>query len=352
MAQTEEHKNQDDNMINRDYMTEADRCLIDKYSNQMNYRLIPLIPSLGQPNVKMPMIACSDILSDIETKLCIQMMSIKPKPSTLRSNPENPWSIASNFELKSSSENHRMPIKVFSFIFSKETSSPLYLSSLINHFSNSFFYFRPAVNDSIKSDSDLRQYLIDSLTKILLDYCVKKDNLETSNRAQTIREVTGNVNDETSGHKYYEFRSTNEPILSHEEFMQDFQELKLCLAYKPNSLPFVPMLENLINILSFGGVIKELDGFLNFFESETHTALIISKDHLSNQNTDGVNSKFSKLFNERILLMSNETINGEEYKISTGQIYFIPGKLTYQLANSPPPCYQESILQTDHDDHH
>ncbi|CCH43994.1 hypothetical protein BN7_3548 [Wickerhamomyces ciferrii] len=324
------------NKINNNF-TEDDKLLIDKYRNQMNYRLIPLIPVLGQPNVKVPLITCPNIVSKIEMEWCVPIMRIKPKPSTLKAYPENPWSITSTFKLKSSSEKHRMPIKLFSFMFTREKSNTLNLNNIDDHLMNSFYYFRPAINNSIKTDSDLRQYLIDSLTKILLDYCVKKEELEISNTAQNI---PLNVSDATSDYKYYKFRSNMEPILSHKRFKKDYENLKLCLAYKPNSKPLVPMLENLINILTFGGEFKEIDGFINFFESETHTALTITKTFFSNHNIDVLFPEASKLFNDKILKMSDYTSNGlEDRVLSTPRIDFIPGKSTYELHNIPPPAY-------------
>ncbi|CCH43996.1 hypothetical protein BN7_3551 [Wickerhamomyces ciferrii] len=149
-----EHKNQDDNKINHDYMTEADRCLIDKYRDQMNYRLIPLIPTFGQPNVNVPLITCPNVISKIETKLCWPMLDIKPKSSTLRAYPENPWSITSDFKLKSSSKHRRMPIKLFSFMFTKERSNSTNLKTVTDHFASSFYYFRPAKDNPIKTDAD------------------------------------------------------------------------------------------------------------------------------------------------------------------------------------------------------
>ncbi|CCH43995.1 hypothetical protein BN7_3549 [Wickerhamomyces ciferrii] len=273
------------------------------------------------------------------------MLSIEPKPSTLKAYPENPWSIStSNFKLKSTSEKHRMPIKLFSFMFTKERSNPLKLTSSDDHFLNSFYYFRPAIINSINSDSDLRQFLIDSLTKILLDYCAKKKKLEISNVAQNI---PVNYSDGTSDYKYYGFKANNTPILSHKSFLKDYKDLKFCLVYKPNREPLVPMLENLINILTFGGDLKEIDGFLNFFESESHTASIITRYQITKHNNDisDVNSKYSKIFNKGIVDISNYIIkiNGEEHLFSAAGelINFIPGRSTYDLGNLSPPSYQE-----------
>ncbi|CCH44590.1 hypothetical protein BN7_4157 [Wickerhamomyces ciferrii] len=333
------------NNTHNNYWTKSQKKLIDKYQNQMNYRLIPLIPTPEQSTVKMPLITCPDVLSDIEARVSIPFLDIKPKPSTLRSYPENPWSITSNWKLKSASEKYRMPVKVFPFMFFKERSNPLNLNNLHDHFYSSFFYFRPAINKSIKSDSDLRQYLIDSLTNILLDYYVKKDALETSNKTPNIPAV--NADHDPDHHSYYKFRESEEPILSHKRFLKDYQQkVKLCLAYRPNSQPLVPLLENLINVLTFGGELKEVDGFINFFESETHTAISITRKQITDEkdNIDNMNLKHSKFLNEKILYLSNSTIKfGVEHIYSKAHINFIPGISTYDLVDPPPPSYQESL---------
>ncbi|CCH41755.1 hypothetical protein BN7_1294 [Wickerhamomyces ciferrii] len=319
--------------------TKNEKNLIEKFQTQMNYRIIPFTPGSGQNTVNVPLKTSPEMRSKIQNGLDhIPYIETKTKPLKFYNLKRHQSSDYKNSPFIRTCKE-AIPVKAFYFMRSEERSSPLLLSDAGGHILNLFLYFRPAANDSIKSESDLRRHLIDSFTRIILDYYVKKDELENSNRSQDI--LNSALGYSSGEHDSYRFKpNESRPLLSNG--IKGFNKLKLCFAFLPNKEPLLQTLETFINILTFGGEFKEIDAFAYSFENDTHEAFVI---HGRNLNDDDENdmTQLSNLMN-RFLYRSttNSSLNrSNDYPSSNTPICFIPGISTYELVDPPPPSYQK-----------
>ncbi|CCH46073.1 hypothetical protein BN7_5661 [Wickerhamomyces ciferrii] len=317
--QEEAHGGSDnDNGINKYHhnRTKNEKKLIEKLHKKMNYRIIPLIPAPGQNTINPPLISCPWLRSKIQNFGYFPFFQFQSKPSKFY-NLKRPSQSPNYKSLFVRTSKESIPVKLFYFMRSQERLNPILVKNLNDPMINFNFYFRPAMNNSIKIDSDLRQHLIDSFTQIILDYHMKEDALESS-----------------SGQHAGPYRfKPNGPKIIFPKGVKTFNQIKLCLAFQPNKEPLLQTLETFINILDFGGELKEIDAFAYTFENDSHKAFLIHCQHIH----DGNELSFSNLVNN----LFSTTVPSNDCSSTSDPVYFIPGQSTYDLVDPPPPSYQK-----------